>query len=274
MVNRMAGSNDDTIFISHMKKIFLRILLLSLPAALSVGCSNEDMTPIHGEQEAGKVVVRSYNDTKDSLQVTVSGKPLSIDDKDTFKGKIVTDYEFVFYDNQAKNIDIINKATGVVLHSYSYTAAKPVDTLSFYYKDGIWIDDVLSFKPGVLGAPGRTGYRFIFPTLNRYSNSGYDGLLDAIVKKVNGELLGIAENITKDEFSSFVEFDFGAPPVLQIEIVKHGTTESYIAGRKVIVQGVMQNNKSRMIVLDEKANESGTFTGVDGSVNLADLFDF
>ncbi len=248
--------------------------MLSLPAALYISCGNEDMTPIYGEQEPGKVVIRSYNDSKDSLQVNASGKLLSIDDKDTFKGRIVTDFEFVFYDNQIKNIDIINKNTGAVLQSYNFTTTKLVDTLSFYHKDGIWIDNVLSFKPGILSAPGRTGYRFIFPTLNRFSNSGYDGPLDAIIRKVNGEVLGVAENITKDEFSTFAEFDFGAPPVLQIELVKHGTTESYITGKRVIVQSVMQNNKSRMIVLDEKANESGTFTGVDGTINLVDLFDF
>lgn len=245
-----------------------------MPAALSVGCGNEDMTPIYGEQEAGKVVIRSYSGRKDSLQVNASGKSLTINDKNAFKGDIITDYEFVYYDNKAKNIDIISQATGEVLHSYSYSTDKPVDTLSFYSGDGIWLDDVLSFKPGVLSAPGYTGYRFIFPTLNRYSKSGYDGPLDAIIRKVNGEVLGISENITKDEFSTFVEFTFGSPPLLQIELVKHGTTESYITGQKVIVQAVMQNNKSRMIVLDEKVNESGSFAGVDGTLNLVDLFDF
>ena len=98
--------------------------------------------------------------------------------------------------------------------------------------------------------------------------------MDAIIKKVNGQLLGVAENISKDSFSTFVEFPYGSPPILNIELVKHGTTESYVSGQKVLVQIVMQNNKSRLIVLDEKANENGTFTGVDGTLNLVDLFDF
>lgn len=266
--------NRNTIYKFDMKNIFKKIILFSSLATLFAACTNEDMAPLYGEQKAGKVVIRGYNALEDSLQVVANGEPLEIGDYNAFIGEITKDYEFVYYDNAAKNIDIINKATGAILHSYSFTVAIPVDTLSFYHKDGIWIDDVLSIRPGVLSATGRTGYRFIFPTMNRYSNSGYDGTIDAIIRKTNGQVLGTAENITKDGFSDFIEFAFSSPPILNVELVKHGTTESYVTGQQVIVQMVMQNNRSRLIVLDEKVNESGTFSGVEGTINLVDYFDF
>lgn len=257
-----------------MKNIFKKTLLFSSLAALFSSCTNEDMTPLYGEQKAGKVVIRSYNALQDSLQIKVNGTPLEIGEQNAFVGEIVKDYEFVFYDNEAKNIEISNKATGAILYSYNFTAGVPVDTLSFYHNDGIWIDNILSNRPGTLSGTGRTGYRFIFPTINRYSNSGYNGAIDAIIRKTNGQVLGVAENITKDGFSNFTEFAFAPPPIINVELVKHGTTESYVTGQQVIVQMVMQNNRSRLIVLNEKVNESDTFTGVEGVINLVDYFDF
>lgn len=243
-------------------------------AFLLSGCINEDLVPLYGEQQAGKVVIRSYNALEDSLQVRAGGKILEIGTRNAFTGKIVTDYEFVFYENKIEKIDILNKTTGETLKSYNFTASMPTDTLSFYTADGIWIDNVLNNKPGVLTATGRVGYRFIFPTLNRYSNSGYNGTVDALIKKINGQLLGVVENIPQDKFSAFIELAYAPSPILNIELVKHGTTESYVAGQQVVVQMVMQNNKSRLIVLNEKVNESGAFGGVSGTINLADHFDF
>lgn len=257
-----------------MKNIFKTILFVLMLAAFFAGCSNEDMKPLYEDQIAGKVIIRGYTALKDSLQIVANGKPLKIDDYDAFKGKILKDYDFVYYSNKAENIDIVNKATGEVLHSYSFAAKTSTDTLSFYVKEGIYIDNVLSFDPGVLSATGNTGYKFIFPTMNRYSKSGYDGALDGIIKKTNGQVIGVAENITKESFSNFVEFAYAPPPIFTVQLVKHGTTESYISGQQVIVQMVMQNNKSRLIVLDEKINDNGAFSGVDGSNNLVDYFDF
>jgi len=256
-----------------MKEIFNTMFLFTL-LVITGSCSNEDLVPVNGEQKAGKVVIRSYNALQDSLQIVVNGKPLEIGNHDAFVKRIVKDYEFVFYDNQVKNIEIINKATREKLHSYNFSPEFPIDTLSFYHKEGIWIDEVLANRPGTLSGTGRTGYRFIFPTMNRHSNSGYDGPVDAIIRKVNGQLMGIAENITKENFSPYVEFAYGAPPILQVELVKHGTQQSYINGQQVIIQMVMQNNKSRLIVLEEKANVDGSFSGIDGTINLADYFDF
>jgi hypothetical protein len=257
-----------------MRKIFSIIAVVALPALFFVSCSDEDLTPLYGEQVGGSIVIRSFSALQDSVQVLANGTPLKIGDDDTFSGRINIDYAFVFYDNAVKNIDVVNKATGESLRSYVFTAEVPKDTISFYTKDGIWLDDVLSNGPGTLSGPGKTGYKFIFPTMNRFSNSGYDGAIDAIIRKTNGEVLGVAENITKDDFSGFVEFAYSSPPILNVELVKHGTTQSFIEGQQIIVQMVMQNNKSRLVVLNEKANESGAFSGVDGIINLVDLFPF
>ncbi|MGQ3087459.1 hypothetical protein, partial [Flavobacterium sp.] len=184
------------------------------------------------------------------------------------------EYKFVFFDHLPENISVVNKATGEVLHSYTFTDEQPADTISFYVKEAIYIDKVLASPPGTLSATGRTGYKFIFPTMNRYSNSGYDGAIDAIIKKTNGEVLAVAQNITRDSFGTFVEFPFGPPPVITVELVKHGTTDPYVAGQQVIAQMVMQNNRSRLIVLEEKVNDNGTFAGVNATTNLVDYFDF
>lgn len=259
----------------EMKKILNTKIFFALMVVFFSSCANEDLIPIYGEQKPGKLIIKSYNAIEDSLQLRIDGKMVKIGTRDAFVKKIVKNHEFVFYNNELKNVEIIRKSTGQVLHSYSLIPTKPIDTISFYYNDGIWLEKVLSDRPGVLSMPtGRTGYRFVFPTMNRYSNSGYSGAIDAIIRKANGQVLGVAENITKDKFSNFVEFVYAPPPILNIELVKHGTTESYIPGRQVIVQVVMQNNKSKLIVLNEKSNESGVFTGVDGTINLIDYFDF
>ena len=257
-----------------MKNTYIVLFFVFAFTTLFTGCANEDLTPLYGEQVAGKVVIRGYSALRDSIQIVANGEPLKIGTTTTFTDRITKDYEFVFYDNAIENIDVVNKTTGAVIHSYSFTAATPIDTISFYQKESIRIEDVLFFEPGTLSGTGRTGYRFIFPTMNLYSNSGYNGPVDAIIRKTSGQVLATAENITKESFSNFVEFAYAPPPIINVELVKHGTTESYVPGRQVIVQLVMQNNKSRLIVLDEKSSESGAFTGVEGTINLVDYFDF
>lgn len=258
-----------------MKNRFTKVFFLTLIVLTFTSCSNDILTPVYGEeQEIGKVVISSYSALEDSLQIVADGKVLEIGTRDAFKEHITTTYNFVFYDHKTEKIDIINKKTGETLQTYNFTTGKPIDTISFYANESIWIDNMLANKPGVLSGTGRAGYRFIFPTMNRYSNSGYNGPVDAIIKKINGQLLGIVENITKEDFSNYIEFAFAPPPIITIELVKHGTTESYINGQPVILQMVMQNNKSKLILLNEKANESGVFTGVEGNTNIADYFEF
>jgi len=258
----------------NMKNTLKKILVFSITAALFTACANEELTPYYSEQEAGKVVIRGYNASQDSIQINVNDKLLEIDKNSAFIKKIIKDYDFVYYTKTVKNIKIINKVTGEILHTYDFTVQTPIDTLSFYYKSGFWIDNVLSFKPSILSQSGLTCYKFIFPTLNRYSNSGYNGTLDGIIRKTNGQQLGIVENIGKTEFSTFLEFPFSAPPILKMELVKHGTTESYIPGQQVFVTMVMSSNKSRLVVLEEKADSGEKFSGVDGTIDLVDYFDF
>ncbi|WP_163410232.1 hypothetical protein [Flavobacterium ajazii] len=258
-----------------MKNTVKRVLVFLIPVLFFTACVNEDLVPVFQEQKAGKIVIRGYNALQDSIQISIDGKPLVINNKDAFVKKIENDHNFVFYDNsRVKTIDLIHKKTKNILHSYSFTIAKPVDTLAFYIRENIWIDNVLSNKPGILSTTGRVGFRFIFPTFNRYSNSGHTGSVDAIIKKTNGQIIATAENINKDSFNSFLEFTYGAPPIVNVELVKHGTTESYVPGMQVKFQMAIQNNKSKLIVLDEKANEAGIFSGVDANTNLVDFFTF
>jgi hypothetical protein len=258
-----------------MENLVKNIVLFAILTMLFFACTNENLTPIYGEQQPGKVVIKSYNAIeKDSIQLVANGAVKKIGKKDAFVKKIVDNYEFGFYEKQVENIQIVTKATGKVLKTYSYTVNKPVDTLSFYYNDGIWLDNVVSNKPGKLSSTNHTGYRFVFPTMNRYSNSGYNGAIDAIIRNYGGQVVGVAENITKDRYSNFVEFLYSTPSVLNVELVKHGTKESYITGKPIIIQIGMQRNKSKIIVLDEKADANGAFNKVEGFINLADHFDF
>jgi hypothetical protein len=180
----------------------------------------------------------------------------------------------VIYENEPKNVVITNKRSKETLHSYQITGEKDIDTISFYTKKDLWVDNVLSTKPGVLTKTGNAGFKFIFPTLNRYSASGYNGKLDGIMRKLDGETVGIVKNIGKEEYSSFVEFPASLPPIIKMELVKHGTTESYIAGKQIFVVMLMTKDKSRLIVLDEKKADNGQFSGIDASLNLVDFFDF
>lgn len=258
-----------------MKNSVKKNVLFALLTLFFVACTNENLTPLFSEQQAGKVIIKSYNAIeKDSVQLVANGAVQKIGKKDAFVKKITDNYEFVFYENKKENIEVVDKASSKVLKTYSYTVNKPVDTLSFYYNDGIWLDHVLSNKPGKLSSTNNTGYRFVFPTMNRYSNSGYDGPIDVIIRNYNGQIVGVAENITKDRFSNYVEFIYSTPSVLNIELVKHGTKESYVTGKPIIIQIGMQRNKSKLIVLDEKADANGLFNKVEATINLADYFDF
>ncbi|WP_166922414.1 hypothetical protein [Flavobacterium poyangense] len=257
-----------------MTNIFKAVFLFFITSLLISACSNDELVPLYQEQKAGKVVIRAYNGLQDSIQVSLNGKFLVVDKRNAFLKKTESNYEFVFYGQSTKTVTISNKKTKKILHSYTFTTAKPLDTLSFYTKENIWIENILSNKPGTLSTSGRVGYKFIFPSVNQYSKSGYSGALDLILRKTNGQQIGRIENIKKDRFSTFFEFPFSSPPIVNAELVKHGTDESYIPGKKVIFQMVIQNNKSKLIVLEEKADASGVFSGVEGIINLTDYFSF
>ncbi|KFF02673.1 hypothetical protein B0A68_21770 [Flavobacterium reichenbachii] len=262
----------------NMNTRMLRAVIFLAVINLFASCTNDNMVSYYGEEtnQPGKVTINAYSAVNDSLQIISNGKALEIgkDKKTAFTKKIDKEYDFVYYGDQTKTIEITNKVTKEVLHTYHFTAEKVKDTLSFFTKDGIWIDKITSIKTGVLSKPANSGYRFIFPNINKYSKSGYEGNIDGIIRKINGQLLGVAENINKDKFNPFIEFPFSSPPTILMELVKHGTTESYIPGQKIIVIMTMSVNKSKLIVLEEKSDASGIFTGVDGTLNLTDYFVF
>jgi hypothetical protein len=257
-----------------MKNKIVKALLFLIAILFLGSCANDELVPYYQEQKPGKLVIRGYNARADSIQIAVNGKVIKIENKNAFVKKIVKDYDFVIYENEPKNVVITNKRTKEILHSYQITSEKDIDTISFYTKKDLWVDNVLSTKPGVLTKTGNAGFKFIFPTLNRYSTSGYNGKLDGILRKLDGETVGIAKNIGIDQYSSFVEFPASLPPIIKMELVKHGTTESYIFGKQVFVVMLMTKDKSRLIVLDEKKADNGQFSGIDASLNLVDFFDF
>ncbi|WP_264537460.1 hypothetical protein [Flavobacterium sp. N1736] len=261
-----------------MKNILTRILIFSVILVSFESCTNDNLTPLYGTEtnQPGKVVITGYSALNDSIQININGKLLTIgkEKKSAFTKKIETEYQFVYYGDKNETFEVTNKVTKQIVHTYNFTAQKPIDTLSFFAKENIWIEHVSALKPGVLTKTGNCGYKFIFPTQNLYSKSGYEGTIDGILRKINGQTIGVVENINKDKFSSFIEFPFSSPPTVLMELVKHGTTESYIPGQKVVVILTMTNNKSKLIVLDEKQDTNGVFSGVDGTLNLVDYFVF
>jgi hypothetical protein len=261
-----------------MKNILTRVVIFSIIIAFFTSCANDELTPLYGNEtgQPGKVVITGYSALNDSIQINVNGKlvALGINKKTAFTKKIETEYQFVYFGDQGRTFEIINQATKQVLHTNNFTVERPIDTLSFFAKENIWIENISAIKPGVLTKSGNTGYKFIFPTQNVYSKSGYEGNLDGILRKLNGQTIGTIENINKDVFSAFIEFPYSSPPTILMELVKHGTTQSYIPGQKVIVILTMSINKSKLIVLDEKQDANGAFAGIDANLNLVDYFVF
>lgn len=258
----------------NMKTKIAKILLFSILLAFCQACVNDEMIPYYEKQQPGKVVIKAYNAQKDSIQIAVDGKILKEGKVDAYIKKISKEHEFVFYGDKDKVVEITNKATKQLIYSYKLNTAKPVDTISFYTKEEVWVENVLKTKPGKITQTGYAGFKFIFPTLNKYSASGYTGKLDGIMRKVNGEVVGTVKNIGKDSYSDFIEFPASLPPIIRMELVKHNTTESYISGKQVITVMLMTSNKSTLIVLDERKDANGKFSNVDASLNLADHFDF
>lgn len=262
----------------NMKNILTSILIFSIILALLESCANDELTPLYGTEknQPGKVVIIGYSALNDSIQIMVNGKPVEIgkEKRTAFVKKVEKDYDFVYHGSEDKVFEFTNKTTKEILRTYHFNAQKPKDTLSFYAKENIWLDNALTLKPGVLSLPAYSGYRFVFPTLNLYSKTGYTGTLDGIIRKINGQVLGVVENINKDQYSKFIEFPFSQPPTIIMELVKHGTTESYVPGKKITVNMTLSTNKSKLIILDEKRDVNGAFSGVDGTLNLADYFVF
>jgi hypothetical protein len=258
--------------VNMFKSILVKTVFFVMAVLCFTACEKDTLLPYYPTQEKGKMVIMSY--AADSINIVANAQLLSFDDKDIFIKDINEIYEFVSFDNQDEVLGIKDYHTGETVHTYRYANAAPLDTISFFYKKDYFIDDVLSFRKGTLSQAGYVGFKFIFPNMGQYSGSSYEGTLDAIIRNLNGQVLAIAENINKNKFSTFAEYPFKSPPVIKVELVKHGTNESYIEGKQIIIEMVMQNNKSKMIVLEETKNESNAFSGVRGSIDLTQYFDF
>lgn len=262
-----------------MKNKITKAFFLTVILAILGACTNDELTPYYDQRkrEIGKVAIHGYNALNDSIQMTVNGKLIEIgkDKNNTaFVKKIEKDYDFVFFNDEVKTLVITNKKTSQILGTYLFTNQTPSSSLYFYSKEDLYIDDVSFLKPGILTQTGTAGFKFLFPSLNKYSGSSYKGTLDGIITKSNGQVLGTVKNISKDAPSDFIEFPFSTPAAIKMELVKHGTKESYITGQKVIVALTMTNNKSKQIILEEKQDANGKFSGVEGVINLADFFTF
>ncbi|MFH6991527.1 hypothetical protein [Flavobacterium sp. FlaQc-48] len=260
-----------------MKNILTRVLIFTIITTLT-SCANDELTPLYGTEknQPGKVVITGYSALSDSIQITVNGKLVEIgkEKRTAFVKKIEKEYDFVYHGNEEKVFEFTNKVTKELLRTYHFSADKPQDTLSFYAKENVWLDKVLLLKPGVLSAPANCGFKFIFPTMNLYTKTAYTGKLDGIIRKINGQVLGVAENINKEQYSSFIQFPFSSPPTIIMELVKHGTTESYVPGKKITINMTMSVNKSKLIILEEKRDANGAFSAVEGTLNLMDYFVF
>lgn len=86
--------------------------------------------------------------------------------------------------------------------------------------------------------------------------------------------MAVVENIGRETFGNFTEFAYVAPPILKMELVKHGTAESYLSGKPVFVDMSLQKGKSKLIVLEETTDENGLFSKVTGTLDLTVYFDY
>ncbi|MGA9650485.1 hypothetical protein [Pedobacter sp.] len=232
--------------------------------------------------EPGKMSIQGYvlSDT-DSVRVSANDKDIEVNKKTIFTKKLETSYQFVSYFNNPtqKSFKVINNRTQEVMITedldFSDPTAQLQDTISFFYKSpSILIKDVYKDKPGKLTSNNHTGFRFMFPNMNYYSKSDYTGTVDAILTKFpSGELIARVENIGKERFSEYIEFLYYSPPIMRLQLVKHGTTESYLnSGVAVTVDISLQTGKSKLIIIEEKTDANGIFNGINASLDLRTYF--
>lgn len=253
-----------------------------------IACSNTDLE----EQTLpllGKVTVEGFA-LDISVQVKEDGTLLQeagSSENTEFTEDVILNFEFT-HTNQPKIIELLSyqddKQTS--LKNYSIdppeeaqtelgeNAFSTFDKITFFLTPDMLLDDVFQHSPGVLTNPDNVGYKFMFPTINRISKSGYEGTLDAIITSFRGQELGVVENINTETFSNFIELPYGAPPFIYIELVKHGTTESYISGETIKIRKIIKKNTSGLIVLNEVANDDGSFKEVSTSIDLTTYFNY
>ncbi len=262
------------------KKSVLKISL-SLALLFGVIACQSDLEPQDHSDVAGTFVIKGY--ATDTVYLKVGDMFLENREETKFIKEIDLEYKFVYQNGEAQSIDVLSNESGEEIITYSFTAEAPTldnyitrNTIAFLYTPDFLMKNVYNFEPGELSASGNVGYKFMFPAMNKISNSGYIGALDGIITNyVTKEQLAVVENITTDNFSDFVEFPYSSPNIIEMELVKHGTTESYVEGETIIVQMIMKKSKSRLIVLNETSdsNEAKGFR-VTGNMDLTSYFDY
>lgn len=261
------------------KNVVLKISL-NVFIVLSIVACQSDLEPQIHDDTAGIIHIQGY--VTDTVQIKIGDELLEYKSDDTkFIKSIDLDYKFVYKKDETKQVDLLSYETENNIESYSFTANVATieshttsDTIVFFYTPGVFMKNVYDVAPGTLSQSGYVGYKFMFPTMNTFSNSGYEGALDGIITNyITKAELGVVENINTDVFSDFIEFPYGSPNIISVALVKHGTTESYIENQPVVLQMVMKKNKSRLIVLNEEEDEDGVFL-VTGNMDLASYFDY
>lgn len=268
----------------------MRTLFISIGILLSfalVGCNNALEVQETNFGLVGEISIQGYvlSNNADSVRIKINNKILEINEDSVFTKSIQNEYEFVNYYDKVipRNIQVISHLSEEVLEEkefiYNNAAVSEIlDTVSFFYKaPSIFISDVYKDRPGKLTANNYMGYRFRFPNMNYYSKSGYDGTLDAVITTFLGVPLATAENINPETFSAYVEFDtsLAIPPLLNLEIVKHGTAESYLSdGSPIKIVLPVESGKSKLVLLEETVDASGNFTGVSASTDLRNYFNY
>lgn len=244
-------------------------------------CNNDSLIPQDELQSPGEVAIRGYTQTDTLYIVGGMTDTLEVNSNKKFIGDIETSYQFVYYNRASENVSIVSQ-TGEVLKSYNFGSEQETGAFSFFYKPGIWIDNVLNVEPGTLSEENHAGLKLLFPNINIYSDSGYTGTVDAILSRFpSGEHIATIEDVGSENFSSFIEFPIstypGAPviPVITLELVKHGTTESYLPGNESLTTLVsIEPGDSQLLIIEEGVDQTGQFDGIHAFVDLTRIFDY
>lgn len=266
--------------IMYFSKLIGQIGVMTLCFYLT-SCEKDLLTPQDELQSPGEVIIKGYAQT-DTLYIVGGGTDtLEVNGNKKLIGGIEANHRFVYFNRTSEHVSIIKK-TGEGLKSYDLGPGQKSEIFSFFHKPGIWLDDVLEAQPGTLSQENHAGLKLIFPNMNTHSNSGYQGGVDAVLSRFpSGEHIATIENVGDKSFSSFVEFAFsidpGSPviPVITLELVKHGTTESYLPGNEPLTTLIsIQPGDSKLVLIEEGVDLTGAFDGIHAFVDLTQLFDY
>ena len=288
------------------KNIIIKLMGVAFIGLNILACTSNTLEI---EDELYSKVVKGYLGFKgyatDSIQFRVDGYNLKKEHRvassvvgwlDAYQGDF--DFsesydQFVFtYVNGEKTLEIVSKKDQNVLYTtvlkapevvlnegkYDEEPTEPIIIPSFFASTGAFLENVEEqYAPGVLTDPANVGFKFMFPNINYFSKAGSKaGDLEVLITNASDKELARVALKEGNTFSEFVEFPFTDTkglPYVYITVVKHGTTEPYIAGLEKGVKGISLNTSS-LILLEEVANKDGSFKGISALIDLMDYFDF